>query len=238
MGFNACIIGRIFNWRNRWRSTRIRKHWSARSGSPNMARIPRFALEVDVDTRAYSDAHVPGAIAWAWHTQLCDTVRRDILSQSQFEALMAASGITPETTLVIYGDNNNWFAAWAFWQAKIYGHKDVRLMNGGRKKWLSEGREVSAETPHIASAQYHATGRRSVSARLSAACSGSFDAARAALVDVRSPQEFSGEILAPPGLPERASAEATSPASGLIFSASRSSPLMSKSNCTPHRSQS
>ena len=96
-------------------------------------------VEVDVDTKAYNEAHVPGAIAWAWNTQLCDTVRRDILSQQQFEALMSASGVAADTTLVIYGDNNNWFAAWAFWQAKIYGHKDVRLMNGGRKKWLAEG---------------------------------------------------------------------------------------------------
>src|SRR5436853_560111 len=82
-------------------------------------------VEVDVDTKAYDEAHVPGAIAWAWNTQLCDTLRRDILSKAQFEELMAASGVTPETKLIIYGDNNNWFAAWALWQAKIYGHRDV-----------------------------------------------------------------------------------------------------------------
>src|SRR5579872_2537731 len=99
-------------------------------------------VEVDVDTKAYDEGHVPGAIAWSWSSQLCDTVVRDILSKEAFEALMNSSGIGNNTTVVIYGDSNNWFAAWAFWQAKIYGHKDVRIMNGGRKKWISEGREL------------------------------------------------------------------------------------------------
>src|SRR5580704_2388940 len=123
------------------------------SGDPTVR-----VVEGDVDTKAYNEAHVPGAIAWAWNTQLCDTVRRDILSQRQFETLMSASGVTPDTTLVIYGDNNNWFAAWAFWQAKIYGHKDIRLMNGGRKKWLSEGRDVSTDVPTVVHASYTASG--------------------------------------------------------------------------------
>ena len=158
--------------------------------------------EVDVDTKAYNEGHVPGAIAWAWNTQLCDTVRRDILSQEQFEALMAASGITPDTTLVIYGDNNNWFAAWAFWQAKIYGHRDVRLLNGGRKKWLAEGRDVSLDTPQVAAAEYKAQAADlSLRAFLPQVQQASADRS-SALVDVRSPQEFAGEILAPPGLPE------------------------------------
>jgi thiosulfate/3-mercaptopyruvate sulfurtransferase len=115
---------------------------------------------------------------------------------------MASSGITPATTLVIYGDNNNWFAAWAFWQAKIYGHHDVRLMNGGRKKWLAEGRELATGTPHVHPAHYQAADAdlslRAFLPQVQAAVS----ANAAALVDVRSPQEFSGEILAPPGLPE------------------------------------
>jgi thiosulfate/3-mercaptopyruvate sulfurtransferase len=172
--------------------------WVAQHGNDPTVRV----VEVDVDTRAYSEAHVPGAIAWAWNTQLCDTVRRDILSQQQFEALMAASGVTPDATLVIYGDNNNWFAAWAFWQAKIYGHKDVRLMNGGRKKWLSEGRDVSVEVPHVAATQYQA---HAADLSLRAFLPQVQDASAhrsAALVDVRSPQEFTGEILAPAGLPE------------------------------------
>src|SRR5947209_16400919 len=114
-------------------------------------------VEVDVDTKSYDEAHVPNAIAWAWNTQLSDTVRRDILGKEQFEELMSGSGISPDTTVVIYGDNNNWFAAWALWQMKIYGHRDVRLMNGGRKKWLSEGRELTHEVPKPAAAQYRAS---------------------------------------------------------------------------------
>jgi thiosulfate/3-mercaptopyruvate sulfurtransferase len=129
-------------------------------------------------------------------------VRRDILSASQFEELMAASGISPDTTVIIYGDNNNWFAAWALWQMKIYGHKDVRLMNGGRKKWLSEGRELSTVAPKIARGSYKASAPDlSIRAFLSQVQNAQAKSA-AALVDVRSPQEFSGEILAPPGLPE------------------------------------
>jgi thiosulfate/3-mercaptopyruvate sulfurtransferase len=158
--------------------------------------------EVDVDTRAYHEGHVPGAIAWAWNTQLCDTVRRDILSQEQFEALMAASGVTPGTTLVIYGDNNNWFAAWAVWQAKIYGHADVRLMNGGRKKWLAEGRDLATDAPAVAPTAYRAhAADLSLRAFLPQVQEASAHRS-STLVDVRSPQEFSGEILAPPGLPE------------------------------------
>ncbi len=104
-------------------------------------------VEIDVDTNAYEEGHAPGAIGWNWNDQLCDTVRRDIIPKAQFEALMSESGITPETTVIVYGDNNNWFAAWALWQMKIYGHKDVRIMNGGRKKWIAEGRELSTERP-------------------------------------------------------------------------------------------
>ncbi|HEX3742826.1 MAG TPA: sulfurtransferase [Bryobacteraceae bacterium] len=172
--------------------------WVSRhSGDPNVR-----VVEVDVDTKAYQEAHIPGAIAWSWHTQLCDSVRREILSQQQFEALMSASGITPETIVVIYGDNNNWFAAWALWQARIYGHQDVRLMNGGRKKWLAEGRDVATDDPHIAPTAYRAQPADvSLRAYLPQVQQASATHA-AALVDVRSPQEFSGEILAPPGLPE------------------------------------
>jgi thiosulfate/3-mercaptopyruvate sulfurtransferase len=159
-------------------------------------------IEVDVNTKAYDDGHVPGAIAWDWNTQLCDTVRRDILSKSQMEQLLSSSGVNPDTTLVVYGDNNNWFAAWAVWQAKLYGHRDVRLMDGGRKKWLSEGRELSKNTPQPPHTQYHAIDvdlslRAFLPQVREASVSG-----LAALVDVRSLEEFTGEILAPPGIPE------------------------------------
>jgi thiosulfate/3-mercaptopyruvate sulfurtransferase len=172
--------------------------WVAEHTSDPKVRI----VEVDVDTKAYDEGHVPNAIAWSWNTQLCDTVRREILSQSQFEELMSSSGISNDSTVVIYGDNNNWFAAWALWQMKIYGHRDVRLMNGGRKKWLAEGREISAGKPNVKRTNYRAAAPDlSIRAMLpqvqEAHARGS-----AHMVDVRSPQEFTGEILAPPGLPE------------------------------------
>ena len=159
-------------------------------------------VEVDVDTKAYDEGHVPGAIGWAWNTQLCDTVRRDIIPKANFEVLMGSSGISNDTTVVLYGDNNNWFAAWAFWQLKIYGHRDVRLMNGGRKKWLAEGRELSKEVPAVTSAGYRAKDPDfSIRAYLAQVQQSTAKSA-VDLVDVRSPQEFTGEILAPPGLPE------------------------------------
>jgi len=131
----------------------VSTEWVAGHTSDPKVRI----AEVDVDTQAYDAGHVPNALGWAWNSQLCDTVRRDILPQTQFEELMSASGITRDTTVVIYGDNNNWFAAWALWQMKIYGHSDVRLMNGGRKKWLAEGRELSATVLKPARTQYNAS---------------------------------------------------------------------------------
>ena len=167
-------------------------------------RDPKLRLvEVDVDISAYSQGHIPGAIAWAWTTQLADQVRRDILSQAEFENLLANSGISNDTTLILYGDNNNWFAAWAFWQAKIYGHHDVRILDGGRKKWIAEGREVSTDVPTYPRANYKASAPDlSIRAFLPQVQEHSRN--RLPLVDVRSPQEFTGEILAPPGLPETA----------------------------------
>ena len=167
-------------------------------------RDPKFRLvEVDVDTAAYDQGHIPGAIAWAWTTQLSDQVRRDILSQAEFENLLAGSGISNDTMIVLYGDNNNWFAAWAFWQAKIYGHRDVRILDGGRKKWLAEGRDVTTDVPTYPRASYKASAADlSIRAYLPHVQEQSRN--RQPLVDVRSPQEFTGEIIAPPGLPETA----------------------------------
>lgn len=159
-------------------------------------------VEVDVDTAAYDLGHIPGAVAWAWNTQLCDTVQRDILPKSQLEKLLSETGISPGTTIVLYGDSNNWFAAWAFWQLKIYGHKDVKILNGGRKKWLAESRELTQDKPVYPATHYRG---QEPDLSLRAFLPSVQDAVRsrsAVLVDVRSPQEFSGEILAPPGLPE------------------------------------
>jgi thiosulfate/3-mercaptopyruvate sulfurtransferase len=159
-------------------------------------------VEVDVDTTAYDQGHVARSAGWNWTTELCDTLVRDIIPAKKLEELLGKSGIDNKTTIVLYGDNNNWFAAWAFWQLKIYGHADVRIMDGGRKKWLAEGRDLSTEKSTFPPATYKA-GAPDMSLRaylpeVQQAVAGK----KAALVDVRSPQEFTGEILAPPGLPE------------------------------------
>ncbi len=178
--------------------TLVSTDWVAQHANDLSVRL----VEVDVENSAYNEGHIPGAIAWAWNSQLCDTVQRDILPQQEFERLMSQSGIANDTTVVLYGDNNNWFAAWAFWQMKIYGHKDVRLMNGGRKKWLSEGRELTTEVPHPASRTYKASAPDLSLRAFLPEVQSAVRQATASLVDVRSPQEFTGEILAPPGLPE------------------------------------
>ncbi len=159
-------------------------------------------VEVDVDTKAYNEGHVPGAVGWDWSRELCDTLRRDIIPSRKFEELMGRSGISNDTTVILYGDNNNWFAAWALWQLKIYGHGDVRLMDGGRKKWLAESRELTQDEPKLAPAPYRAKEPDlSIRAFLPDVQKASSQKV-ADMVDVRSPQEFTGEILAPPGLPE------------------------------------
>jgi thiosulfate/3-mercaptopyruvate sulfurtransferase len=172
--------------------------WVAQHRNDTSARI----VEVDVDTAAYDQGHVPGAVGWNWSTELCDTVVRDIVPKAKLENLLAMSGITPQTTIVLYGDNNNWFAAWAFWQLKVYGHQDVRIMDGGRKKWLAEGRELDTTKTQGTTTRYAAKDPdysiRSFLTEVQAA----YKRSDTVLVDVRSPAEFTGEILAPPGLPE------------------------------------
>ena len=159
-------------------------------------------VEVDVDTTAYQQGHVPGAIGWNWTTELCDTLVRDIVPKAKLEQLLAGSGITPETTIVLYGDNNNWFAAWAFWQLKVYGHRDVRIMDGGRKKWLAEGRDLETETSKPTATTYTAQDPDLSIRAFLPEVQRALGRPETVLVDVRSPQEFTGEILAPPGLPE------------------------------------
>jgi thiosulfate/3-mercaptopyruvate sulfurtransferase len=170
---------------------------AAHSSDPNVRLV-----EVDVDTAAYEEGHIPGAIAWNWTTELCDTVQRDIIPKDAFEQLMMGSGVGNGTQVILYGDNNNWFAAWALWQMKIYGHQDVRLMNGGRKKWVAEGRELTKQVPEVTQTTYKAQAPDlSLRAFLPEVQQAMANKA-AALVDVRSPKEYTGEILAPPGLPE------------------------------------
>lgn len=160
------------------------------------------AIEVDVDTYSYEEGHIPGAVGWDWTLQLCDPMRRDILSQVDFEYLMSVSGISRDTTVVLYGDNNNWFAAWAFWQLKIFGHPDVRLLNGGRRKWIELDMPLTAELPEFQATEYKAAPADLSTRAYLADVLGSLRKHGVHLVDVRSPAEFKGEILAPPGLPE------------------------------------
>jgi thiosulfate/3-mercaptopyruvate sulfurtransferase len=158
-------------------------------------------VEVDVDTQAYDESHIPGAVGWNWQNQLSDRQRRDLVSKPDLEELLGSSGIDNNTTVILYGDNNNWFAAWAFWQLKIYGHEDVRIINGGRKKWIKEGREVTKEVPVIAGKSYKAgQPDNSIRAFLREVLSSSND--YFSLIDVRSADEYTGRILSPPGLPE------------------------------------
>jgi len=172
--------------------------WVADNSNSPSVRV----VEVDVDKNAYDEGHIQNAVGWAWDSQLCDTVRRDIIPKADFEKLMSESGISNDTTVILYGDNNNWFAAWALWQLKIYGHADVKLMNGGRKKWIEEGRELTQEAPSVTATAYAAADPdNSIRSYLPQVQSAVSDAA-VELVDVRSPAEFSGEVLSPPGLPE------------------------------------
>ncbi len=172
--------------------------WVAEHGSDANVRL----VEVDVDTAAYEQGHIASAVGWNWQSQLQQTLQRDVISQEGLEQLLGGSGISNDTTIILYGDNNNWFAAWAFWQLKMYGHQDVKLMNGGRVKWTAENRPLTAEIPKPAAATYRASSPdQSIRAYrdqvLSAVSAGSVS-----LVDVRAPAEYSGELLAPANLPQ------------------------------------
>jgi thiosulfate/3-mercaptopyruvate sulfurtransferase len=161
-------------------------------------------IEVDVDTNAYGEGHIQGAIAWNWTSQLQDNLRRDIISKSELEKLLSRSGIGSSDTIVLYGDNNNWFAAYAFWLLSMYGHQELRLMDGGRKKWLAENRPITKDLPSPKTATYKAKDPDlSLRARRDLVLESIGKGGRA-LVDVRSPDEFTGKILAPPGLMETA----------------------------------
>ena len=178
----------------------VSTQWVAEHGQDANVRL----VEVDVDTTQYASGHIPGAIAFDWQTQLQDTVARDIISRKEFEALVSRAGIAADTHVVLYGDNNNWFAAYAFWLFKLYGHEQVSLLDGGRKKWLAEERPTTEDVPVYPATSYSVSAvhddlradRDFVRARLN---SPDFT-----LVDVRSVAEYTGEIIAPPGMTETA----------------------------------
>jgi thiosulfate/3-mercaptopyruvate sulfurtransferase len=155
--------------------------------------------EVDENPALYDEGHIPGAVKLHWQDDLQDPIERDLVEKDRFEQLLGERGIGNDTTVVLYGDKNNWFAAYAYWYLKIYGHRDARILDGGRQKWIDERRELTAEVPSPAPAGYSAAERdESIRARRDEVLEW-LGAADRALVDVRSPQEFSGELLAPPG---------------------------------------
>ena len=163
-------------------------------------------VEVDEDTSAYEDGHLAGAVRLDWKTELQDPVKRDFVDQQQFSKLLSDKGIANDDTVVLYGGNNNWFAAYAYWYFKLYGHENVKLIDGGRKRWELDGRPLVTEVPDRAATSYAAsapnTAIRAFRDEVIAAIG------TKNLVDVRSPDEFSGKILAPAHLPQEQSQRA------------------------------
>ncbi len=160
-------------------------------------------LEVDEDTTAYDSGHLAGAVRINWTTELQDPVRRDIVDAEQFGALLSAKGVGNDDTVVLYGGNNNWFAAYAYWQFRLYGHADVRLLDGGRKKWELDGRPLTTDVVPRPTTTYTA---KPADPSIRAFRDEVVEAIGSRnLVDVRSPDEFSGKILAPAHLPQEQS---------------------------------
>ncbi|MET9028138.1 sulfurtransferase [Nocardia sp. NPDC004168] len=160
-------------------------------------------VEVDEDTSAYDGGHIEGAVRLDWKKDLQDQVRRDFVNQEQFSDLLSARGISNDDEVILYGGNNNWFAAYAYWYFKLYGHNNVKLLDGGRKKWELDGRPLSTEPVNRPATQYKASAPdlniRAFRDEVIAAIG------TKNLVDVRSPDEFSGKILAPAHLPQEQS---------------------------------
>ena len=175
--------------------------WVTEHGSDSNVRL----VEVDVDTSAYEKGHIAGAVAWNWQSQLQQSVQRDVISKEEMERLLGNSGIGNDTTIILYGDNNNWFACWAFWQLKYYGHKDVKIMNGGRAKWEADNRPLITDPAIYSPRTYNAAEPdQSVRAYRDQVLA-SVNAGNISLVDVRSPDEYSGALLAPPAFPQEGS---------------------------------
>ncbi|RLT35515.1 MAG: sulfurtransferase [Chloroflexi bacterium] len=161
-------------------------------------------IEVDVDTEAYRESHLEGAVAFNWTSQLQDQIRRDIISRPALDLLLSEAGVSNDTHVVLYGDNNNWFAAYALWLLELYGHENVSLMDGGRVKWLADGRPVTADVLVVAHTQYRAKDANLALRALRDEVLAAANGGGPQLVDVRSPAEYKGEIIAPPGMSESA----------------------------------
>ncbi|MFP5218333.1 MAG: sulfurtransferase [Actinomycetes bacterium] len=163
-------------------------------------------VEVDEDVSAYDNGHIRGAVKLDWKTELQDQVRRDFVNKQQFEELLSQKGISNDDTVVLYGGNNNWFAAYAYWYFKLYGHSDVKLLDGGRKKWELDGRELVKDVPTREKTSYTA---QEQDTSIRAFRDETIEAiGNKNLVDVRSPDEFSGKLLAPAHLPQEQSQRA------------------------------
>ena len=155
--------------------------------------------EVDENPDLYDEGHIPGSIKLHWRDDLQDPVERDLVEREVFERLLGERGISNETALVLYGDRNNWFAAYAYWYLKIYGHEDVRILDGGRQKWIDEGRELTTDVASPQPARYQAKERDGSIRAFRDAVREGIGAGEKALIDVRSPQEYAGDLIAPPG---------------------------------------
>ena len=163
-------------------------------------------IEIDVDTDAYNQGHIAGAIGFNWQTELEDTLRRDLPDQGQWEALLSKAGISNDDTLILYGDNNNWFATFGYWIFLIYGHDraKLKLINGGRKKWAAEGRALTTDLPSFPATQYKAAEPNWELRAYRDEVRQKLGDPNLTLIDVRSPAEFTGEVIAPPGMSETA----------------------------------
>jgi thiosulfate/3-mercaptopyruvate sulfurtransferase len=159
-------------------------------------------VEVDVDTSAYESGHIPGAVGWNWQTHLQRQPVRDIPTQEEWEALLSRSGIANDTRVVLYGDNHNWFAAFAYWLFKLYGHDNVQIMNGGRVKWIAQGKELTTDQVSHPATSYKASAPNTKLRAFRDDVQANIGKSGEALVDVRSPAEYSGALLAPENLPQ------------------------------------
>ena len=155
--------------------------------------------EVDEDPDLYEGGHIVGAVKLHWRDDLQDPLERDLVDREAFERLMGRLGISNASTVVLYGDKNNWFAAFAYWYLKVYGHEHVRVLDGGRQKWLDERRELTTDVPSPELAEYRASERNEALRAYRGAVLEGIGASEKALVDVRSPQEYAGDLVAPPG---------------------------------------
>ena len=177
----------------------VSTEWLAQNLNNQQVRI----VEVSVNPGLYERGHVPGAVNFSWHQDLNDRVRRDIVGKEAFEALLSKAGVSQDTTVVLYGDTNNWFAAWGAWVFDIYGVKNVKLLDGGRKKWEAENQPLNNRVPEFAATRYKvAQVNTDLRARLSDALAAAEGKSNAKLVDIRSADEYTGKIFAPAGVPE------------------------------------